>query len=238
MARKRRKTLARHMEAARPDLEDPAAAIAEGRVRVAGRIVTNPDSLVDPDAPLVVTEPMSLRGAAKLRTALDMFGLDVTDRVALDVGAAAGGFTTALLERGARRVYAVDVGHGQLLGSLRQDTRVVNLERTNVARLERTLVPDHIDVVTMDLSYLSVARAFAQLGGVNFAPGADLIALVKPMFELGLPAAPRDTALMDDAGNRAWQGAVDAGWDPRGLIRSPIEGAKGARELFLHAVRT
>ena len=70
MARKRRKTLARHMEAARPDLEDPAAAIAEGRVRVAGRIVTNPDSLVDPDAPLVVTEPMSLRGAAKLRTAL------------------------------------------------------------------------------------------------------------------------------------------------------------------------
>ena len=137
-----------------------------------------------------------------------------------------------------RRLLDVDVGHGQLLGSLRQDTRVVNLERTNVARLERTLVPDHIDVVTMDLSYLSVARALAQLGGVNFAPGADLIALVKPMFELGLPAAPRDTALMDDAGNRAWQGAVDAGWDPRGLIRSPIEGAKGARELFLLAVRT
>ena len=93
---------------------------------------------------------------------------------------------------GARRVYAVDVGHGQLLGSLRQDERVVVLERTNLAALERRLVPDEVEVATIDVSYVSLAVAVPQLGRLAYAHGADLLALVKPMFELGLGAPPTD----------------------------------------------
>src|SRR5579885_3286776 len=117
-----------------------------------------------------------LRGTIKLRAALAAFAVEVAGRVALDVGASTGGFTVALLEAGAARVYAVDAGFGQLLGRLRQDARVVNLERTNLAALE---LPEPIDLVTVDLSYLSIALAAPQLPR---AP--ELIALVKPMFEL------------------------------------------------------
>ena len=237
MKGKQRRTLLRHIRAFHPDLDDPIGAIAERRVRVAGRIVVNPAALVERDAPIVVTAPRELRGSAKLRAAISAFDITVAGCVALDLGAAAGGFTTVLIESAARCVYAVDVGHGQLLGSLRQDARVVNLERTNLARLDRRLIPDDVDVVTMDLSYLSVARALGQLQGVVFAGGADLVALVKPMFELGLATAPEDDDLVDEAGRRAWEGASAAGWQPVQLIRSPVEGAKRARELFLHAIR-
>ena len=108
----------------------------------------------------------------------------------LDLGAAAGGFTRVLLESGAARVYAVDAGFGQLLGSLRQDPRVVNLEATNVAALDTHLIPEPIEVVTIDVSYLALAAAVAQLDRITIVPGADLIGLVKPMFELRL-ARPR-----------------------------------------------
>src|SRR5437867_332996 len=120
-----------------------------------------------------------LRGSVKLRAALDRFVMSVEGRVCLDVGASTGGFTTVLLERGAVKVYAVDAGHGQLLGSLRADVRVVNLEATNIAELTEALVPDAIDVVTVDLSYLSLHSAAVQLNRVTFAPGAELIGLVK-----------------------------------------------------------
>src|SRR5262245_23079822 len=106
--------------------------------------------------------PVALRGEAKLRHGLRAMAVPVEGRVALDVGAAAGGFTRVLLEAGAVRVYAVDAGHGQLLGSLRQDPRVVALERTNLGALTLELVPDVVEVVTMDLSYLPVARAAPQ----------------------------------------------------------------------------
>ena len=115
--------------------------------------------------------------------------MDVAGRTALDLGAAAGGFTTALLDAGAARVYAVDVGFGQLLGSLRQDERVINLERTNLADAR---IDDVVGIITMDLSYLSIAAAVPQVK-VDLAPGTDLVALVKPVFELqlsGLPAEP------------------------------------------------
>ena len=156
-------------------------------------------------------------------------------RIALDVGAAAGGFTTVLLERGAVRVYAVDAGHGQLLGSLRQDPRVVNLEATNVAELSARLVPDAIEVVTVDVSYLSLSAAVAQLGALPIAPGADLVGLVKPMFELRLERDPPDTERVAEAGRVAAGGVARAGWQVLGVIPSPVRGARGARELLLHA---
>jgi len=160
----------------------------------------------------------------------------VAGRVAIDVGASAGGFTRVLLEAGARRVYAVDAGHGQLLGSLRQDPRVVNLERTNLGELDRARVPDPIEAVTIDVSYLALARAVPQLARIELAAGADLIALVKPMFELGLAAPPPDDRLAE-ALARAEAGVRAAGWDVLASIESPVRGQGGAVELLLHARR-
>ena len=178
-----------------------------------------------------------LRGEAKLRAAIEHFAIAVGGRVALDVGAAAGGFTRVLLSAGAARVYAVDAGHGQLLGSLRQDERVVNLEATNVAALDTTLVPETIDVVTIDVSYISLATTLTQLDRVRFAADADLVALVKPMFELRLATAPVDAATVNAAADRAATAIDAAGWSVCGRLRSPVTGARGAHEVLLHARR-
>jgi 23S rRNA (cytidine1920-2'-O)/16S rRNA (cytidine1409-2'-O)-methyltransferase len=178
-----------------------------------------------------------LRGEAKLRTALRAFDITVDGRVALDVGAAAGGFTRVLLEAGAVKVYAVDAGHGQLLGSLRQDSRVINLEAVNVGHLDTRLVPDEIGVVSIDVSYLSLASAVGQLDRVAFAAGADLIGLVKPMFELRLATAPTDLAVAQSAAERAAAGITAAGWTVLRVVASPVSGARGAREMLLHARR-
>ncbi len=155
----------------------------------------------------------------------------------LDLGAAAGGFTRVLLEAGACRVYAVDAGFGQLLGSLRQDPRVVNLEATNVARVDQRLVPDQVEVVTVDVSYLALAAAVAQLDRIALAPGADLVGLVKPMFELRLAAAPVDPAVVDEATRRASEGIETAGWRVIATMPSPVVGARGAVEALIHARR-
>lgn len=186
---------------------------------------------------LDLPERPPLRGEAKLAAALIAFDVGVEGRAALDVGAAAGGFTRVLLARGARVVYAVDAGHGQLLGSLRQDRRVVNLEATNVARLDSRLVPDPIDVVTIDVSYLSLAEAVRQLNRITLATAPDLIGLVKPMFELRLATAPLDQAVITEAARQAAAGITAAGWSVCGLIDSPVRGARGAPEMLLHARR-
>ena len=165
------------------------------------------------DASVVVKPPRALRGEDKLRAALDGFAIDVTDRECVDLGASAGGFTRVLLEHGARRVFAVDAGHGQLRGELRNHSRVVNLERTNLADLSAIPRCAPIGAVTMDLSYLSVADAVPQIEALSFAPDADLIALVKPMFELGLDSPPED----DPSLRRALDLAVAGrGATPRG----------------------
>jgi 23S rRNA (cytidine1920-2'-O)/16S rRNA (cytidine1409-2'-O)-methyltransferase len=219
-----------------PSLEEPAATVAAGRVLVDGSVVTNPRSLVAVDAAIRVRASRGLRGEAKLRAALALFPVPVAGRVALDAGAAAGGFTAALLAAGARRVYAVDAGHGQLGGWLRQDRRVVDLEGTNLGALDRVLVPDVVQLVTLDLSYLSVARAVPQLQPVALAGDAHLVGLVKPQFELGLAEAPRDPAVLDEA--LAAASAIGAGgWQLLGAAHSPVRGAGGAVEGFIHARR-
>lgn len=176
-----------------------------------------------------------LRGEAKLRAALDAFAISVDGRIALDVGAAAGGFVRVLLERGARRVYAVDAGHGQLLGSLRQDSRVVNLEATNLALLDTVHIPDRVEIITVDVSYLSLASAVSQLDRIDKAPGAHLVGLVKPMFELRMATAPSDATSVSEAAARASRGIAGCGWSVLGSMGSPVTGARGAREMLLHA---
>jgi 23S rRNA (cytidine1920-2'-O)/16S rRNA (cytidine1409-2'-O)-methyltransferase len=232
-----RRELWKHLADLRPDVGDPLAAIAAGRVTVGGQIVRNPRSLVRRDAVVGIEASRPLRGEAKLAAALAAFEVPVCGRTALDLGAAAGGFTRVLLAAGAARVYAVDAGHGQLLGSLRQDARVVTLEDTNLAALDRALVPDVIDVVTIDLSDLSVAEAVGQLRRLAFAPDADLVALVKPMFELHLGRAPDTRVDLGEALRRAMVGVERASWRVAGHIASPVRGGRGTAEWLLHGRR-
>ena len=231
--------LDQHLGHTRPDVDDVSRAIAGGRVSVDGRVVSNPASLVRQDARIVVRRERTLRGTAKLAAALRAFTVDVVGRTALDLGAAAGGFTSALLNAGAGRVYAVDAGVGQLTGRLRQDARVVNLEGVNLGRLDTTLVPDQIDVVTIDLSYLSLADALPQLERLAFNAGADLIALVKPMYELGWsrPPAPDDLEAIGEAVRRATSGIEAVPWCVEADLRSPVTGGRGAVEWLVHARR-
>ncbi|MFN2569970.1 MAG: SAM-dependent methyltransferase [Candidatus Dormibacteria bacterium] len=233
----RARTLSQLVAGLRPELGDPAALISAARVEVDGVTVTNPRSRVRPGTSVVVRPPPGLRGEVKLRAALETFAISVVGRVALDVGAAAGGFTRVLLEAGARRVYAVDAGHGQLLGSLRQDARVVNLEATNVAVLTPALIPETVEVVTIDVSYLSLSSAVAQLGGVDLAPGAHVVGLIKPMFELRLARAPANPMELARARRAAEQGLAAAGWEVDGVVDSPVPGSRGAAEMLIHAVR-
>ncbi len=173
-----------------------------------------------------------------MRAALSGFDVLIAGRVCLDLGAAAGGFTRVLLEAGASRVYAVDAGFGQLLGSLRQDPRVVNLEATNVAALDGRLIPEAIEVVTVDVSYLALAAAVAQLDRITIASDADLIGLVKPMFELRLATAPSEPGVVAAATERAAAGIVAAGWQVVGAMPSPVLGGRGAVEALIHARRS
>jgi 23S rRNA (cytidine1920-2'-O)/16S rRNA (cytidine1409-2'-O)-methyltransferase len=182
-------------------------------------------------------ERRELRGSVKLRPALDVFGIHVEEKVCLDVGASTGGFTTVLLERGAAKVYAVDAGHGQLLGSLRQDPRVVNLEATNVGELSTELVDEPIGLVTVDVSYLPLGEAVRRLDRIELAPGCELVGLVKPMFELGLATAPTDEASLERATGAAATHMEAAGWTVNATLRSGVTGAKGAIEGFIHARR-
>jgi 23S rRNA (cytidine1920-2'-O)/16S rRNA (cytidine1409-2'-O)-methyltransferase len=236
--RRKAVSLLEYLSRERPEVEGAAGAIEAGRVRVDGVVRTSGAFLVRPGAAVVYSPPAPLRGEAKLRAALEGFGVPVAGRVALDVGAAAGGFTRVLLGAGARRVYAVDAGHGQLLGSLRLDPRVVNLEATNVGRLSAAHVPEAVEVVTVDVSYLSLAGAVAQVNRIEVAPGADLVGLVKPMFELRLGAPPESDAALEEALALAVAGVEGAGWRVTGAMPSPVRGARGARELLLRGVRS
>ncbi|HEY1832117.1 MAG TPA: SAM-dependent methyltransferase [Acidimicrobiales bacterium] len=219
-----------------PHITDPVAAIAAGAIRVDGAVMTNPRGLVRRDSALSVARPGSPRGAPKLRAAFEAFGGPTAGAVALDVGASTGGFTAELLAWGVARVYAVDAGHGQLLGSLRQDRRVINLERTNLGDLSRDVVPDVLGLVTIDVSYVSLATAIPQVSrSVDLGGEARLVALVKPMFELGLARPPDTEVVLTAALERAVGGMEAAGWMVSQTMRSPALGRHGAIEFLVHA---
>ena len=219
----------------RPDVD--VSAIAEGRVRVDGTILTNPLARVRADASLHVVSSTRLRRDIKLSYAIDGFGVVIRDRVAVDVGAGAGGFTTALLARGARRVYAVDVGFGQLLGRLRIDPRVVNLEGHNLAQLTPSVIPDVAEVITIDVSYLALADAVPQLEPLTVDADADLVVLVKPTFELRRPRVAASDHDVAAAVARAGHAITRSGWTINATCNAPATGRGGAREAFIHATR-
>jgi 23S rRNA (cytidine1920-2'-O)/16S rRNA (cytidine1409-2'-O)-methyltransferase len=228
-----------------PDAGDPAGMVARGEVRVDGVIVANVAARARADAAVTWHPPRELKGQRKLAAILDQLEqLDQLDpvaidgRVALDIGASTGGFTSELLRRGAARVYAVDVGFGQLLGSLRQDPRVVNLETTNAADLDGERVPDPIGLVTADVSFTPLSVIIAQVSErVRFEPDAELVSLVKPMFELQLGALPTDESQWQEAVDRARSAITAAGWECVAAVRSPLLGHRGAVEFAVQARR-
>jgi 23S rRNA (cytidine1920-2'-O)/16S rRNA (cytidine1409-2'-O)-methyltransferase len=179
------------------------------------------------------------RGGVKLAHALDHFAIDPAGRACLDVGVSTGGFTDVLLTQGAARVYAVDVGHGQLAWKLRQDARVVVLERTNARALGPALVPEPIDLIVADVSFISLTVALTAALALA-RPGAVLVALIKPQFEVGKGQVGkggivRDPALHEAACARVRDFLADAGWTVRDVIPSPITGADGNREFLIAA---
>jgi 23S rRNA (cytidine1920-2'-O)/16S rRNA (cytidine1409-2'-O)-methyltransferase len=222
----------------RADIDDPLGAIEAGEVHVDGVIVTNPQSRVRPDARIVVKPGKELKGEAKLGAGLEAFtaSVEIDSKVCVDVGASTGGFTTELLRRGARRVYAVDVGHGQLLGTLRQDERVVNLESTNASEISDELIGDAVDVVTIDVSYSPLRAIVPDLTRrLRYGDAPVMVALVKPMFELQAGSLPTDPRDLDRAATSGRAALEDAGWRVDELIESPLRGKNGAVEFFIRA---
>jgi 23S rRNA (cytidine1920-2'-O)/16S rRNA (cytidine1409-2'-O)-methyltransferase len=213
--------------------------IMSGAVRVADRVIDKPGARIAAGAAVDVTGvPRYVgRGGIKLEGALATFGVPVAGRVAMDVGASTGGFTDCLLQHGAIRVYAVDVGYGQLAWSLRQDPRVVVIERTNIRTMAPAAVPERVQLVTADVSFISLRLVLPALRPW-LADGADLLVLVKPQFEVGRGrvgrgGVVREPALRESALRGVAAAAEEAGYRVKASAPSVLPGPKGNQEYFL-----
>jgi 23S rRNA (cytidine1920-2'-O)/16S rRNA (cytidine1409-2'-O)-methyltransferase len=206
---------------------------------VGERAVAKPSELVHADAPISLAErrQYASRGALKLAGALDFFQVEVGGKVALDIGASTGGFTDCLLQRGAKKVYAVDVGQGQLAWKIRNDPRVVVLEKLNARFLSREHIPELVDLCVIDVSFISLTlilpRAFELI-----SPDGVVLALIKPQFELqrkdvGRGGVVRDPALHEKAQQKIVNFARNANYQAVGLVPSTITGTNGNQEFFI-----
>jgi 23S rRNA (cytidine1920-2'-O)/16S rRNA (cytidine1409-2'-O)-methyltransferase len=213
------------------------ALVMAGRVSVDGDIVTKAGTAVDSDARIDIAQPdhpWVSRGALKLEAALDAFAIDPTDRDCLDVGASTGGFTELLLERGASRVIALDVGRGQLDWRLRSDPRVIVIEGVNARRLGPDVLPFEVDLATVDVSFISL-RLVVPAVLPHLHPGATLVCLVKPQFEAGRGQVGKGGIVRDENVRRAAiddtvRALTELGLELVGVVASPVAGQKGNRE--------
>jgi 23S rRNA (cytidine1920-2'-O)/16S rRNA (cytidine1409-2'-O)-methyltransferase len=219
------------------------ALVLAGKVRVgegdAARHDRKPGDLLPADAPVAVTEPAPYvsRGGYKLAAALDAFEIDPAGFAVLDVGASTGGFTDVLLQRGASRVYALDVGRGQLADSLRRDPRVISMERTNARDLTAGTLPEPIALAVVDVSFISLGVVLGPVKA-TLRPGGQIVALVKPQFEAGRGRTDhgvvRDPAIHREVLERTVMTAQGLGLGTRAVIPSPITGPEGNREFLVH----
>jgi 23S rRNA (cytidine1920-2'-O)/16S rRNA (cytidine1409-2'-O)-methyltransferase len=223
-----------------PSRERARALILAGAVTVDGKPVTKAGAQVAMDAAVLLARtdhPYVGRGGLKLAHALDTFRLVVTDRDALDVGASTGGFTDVLLQRGARRVVALDVGHGQLDWRIRTDPRVVVLEHFNARRLTTADLPGPVDIAVVDVSFISLRQILPAVATV-LRPGAEVVALVKPQFEAGREEVAKgiihDPAVRARVLEEVSVAAGEVGLMRVGVTSSPITGQKGNVEFLLH----
>lgn len=217
-------------------------AIEAGLVTVDGRVVTKPSAPIAESAEIVARAPYPWvsRGGVKLAHALDIFGVDPAGRFCLDIGASTGGFTDVLLARGARHVVAVDVGHDQLHERLRHDSRVTSMEGQDARTLAPSQLAEAPALIVIDASFISLAALLPNVLALA-APGATLVALIKPQFEAGRAASKkgvvRDEKIHALVCDRAAQEIGAHGWRVCGVVPSPITGGDGNREFLLHAVR-
>lgn len=222
-----------------PSRERARRAVMAGLVEVGGRVVDKPGTAVDPESAVRLRdtgEPYASRAGRKLEAALDAFGLDVTGWTVLDVGASTGGFTDCLLQRGARRVYALDVGYGQLDQALREDPRVVVMERVNARHLAADALPERVDLITVDVSFISLSLVAPALLP-HLETGGCLLPLIKPQFEAGRGQVGKGGVIRDDALRRRVLdrvvGEMEAlGLRLEGLIDCPVAGAAGNVEAL------
>ncbi|MEX2201408.1 MAG: TlyA family RNA methyltransferase [Dongiaceae bacterium] len=226
-----------------PSRSRAAALIMAGAIFAGEQRIDKAGQLVDPDGPLELRgadHPWVSRGGLKLERALETFAIDPAGAICLDIGASTGGFTDVLLARGAARIYAVDVGHGQLAWKLRQDARVVVLERINARHLTTAQISEPIGIIVCDASFIGLETVLPT--PMSFAaPGCRLIALIKPQFEVGPDQVGKGGIVRDPALHeavceriRAWI-AGQPGWQATGIVDSPITGADGNREFLLAA---
>ena len=214
-------------------------AIMAGEVRVGDRVFAKAAELIEIDAPISVVQPprFASRGALKLGGALDFFGVEVKGKTALDIGSSTGGFTDCLLQRGAAKLFAVDVGHGQLAWKLRNDPRVTVMEKVNARFLSRDDIPEVADLCVIDVSFISLTlilpRAFELI-----APEGMILALIKPQFELqrkdvGRGGIVREPALHEKAQQKIVKFVEEANYHVVGLVPSTITGTDGNQEFFI-----
>ena len=221
--------------------ERAQALILSGVVLVNGQPAGKAGSAIAEDAEIALRQadhPYVGRGGLKLAHALDTFGISVDGRLALDIGASTGGFTDVLLRRGAAHVVALDVGHGQIDWSLRTNPRVLVIERLNARNLSLSDLPGQVDIVTIDVSFISLAHIFPRVPAL-LRPGADVIALVKPQFEagrseVGKKGVVRDPAVQARVVEEAIVRAAEVGLARAGATESPVTGDAGNREFLLH----
>jgi len=223
-----------------PSRERARAMILAGHVLVAGKPVTKAGTAVDAESAvelLAPDHPYVGRGGVKLAHALDTFAIAVSGRECLDIGASTGGFTDVLLQRGAARVVALDVGHGQIDWTLRNDPRVVVIEGFNARHLTPADLPSPVDLVVIDVSFISLRQIFPVLPPL-LRPAADLVALVKPQFEAGRAEVRKgiilDTAVHERVVQEVSAAAAAIGLKPAGSTPSPITGQKGNVEFLLY----
>jgi 23S rRNA (cytidine1920-2'-O)/16S rRNA (cytidine1409-2'-O)-methyltransferase len=226
-----------------PSRTAAAASVRAGRVRIGtdGPLAAKPGQMVEAGAELIVVEPPRFvsRGGIKLENALERLGIEPSGRECLDVGSSTGGFTDCLLQRGAARVAAVDVGYGQLDARLREDPRVIVMERRNARELEPADLPFAPSLITADVSFISLEKLLPALIHL-LAPGGELLAMVKPQFELGPNRVGRGGVVRSADDRReavlaVAQGAADAGLTVLGFASSGLPGPKGNRETFVWA---
>lgn len=222
--------------------EKARALIIEGKVIVNGEKIEKPGSMVDESAEITIcgeTLPYVSRGGLKLEHALKEFSINVRQKVAMDVGASTGGFTDCLLQHGAKRVYAIDVGYGQLAWKLRTDPRVIPIERTNIRYLSRDKIPEDIDIVTVDVSFISLKLVIPKV--IEFLkPGGEIIALIKPQFEVGRGEVDRGGIVKDPEKRRKAVEEIKRFFETLnlnviGTVESPIKGQKGNIEYLIYA---
>jgi 23S rRNA (cytidine1920-2'-O)/16S rRNA (cytidine1409-2'-O)-methyltransferase len=224
-----------------PTRERARALILAGQVKVDGRVISKAGAQIPSQAQVelvVADHPYVGRGGVKLAHALRAFNIDVTARRALDVGASTGGFTDALLQRGVASVIALDVGHGQLDWRLRNDPRVTVREGVNARALTSDHVPYMVDIVTIDVSFISLRHIFPAIREFTMT-AADIVPLVKPQFEAGREEVGKHGLVTDPAVHEAVLARVTAdasasGFDRLGMTPSPIKGATGNQGFFLH----